>query len=139
MTKNFYNVFRRSSISIEFRAKVARFKRSDGIDYLFPICSDHHIPASLHCLNPFCFCPHCYARHSQNHGVKDRGLSRREDSGSSVAGEDSFNKVLANPEIKGIAIATPAATHAGMVRDAILAGKDVYVEKPLCLSEKEGI
>jgi len=58
---------------------------------------------------------------------------------SSVAGEDSFNKVLANPEIKGIAIATPAATHAGMVRDAILAGKDVYVEKPLCLSEKEGI
>ena len=56
-----------------------------------------------------------------------------------VAGEDSFNKVLANPEIKGIAIATPAATHAGMVRDAILAGKDVYVEKPLCLSEKEGI
>lgn len=56
-----------------------------------------------------------------------------------VAGEASFNKVLANPEIKGIAIATPAATHAGMVRDVILAGKDVYVEKPLCLSEKEGI
>lgn len=56
-----------------------------------------------------------------------------------VAGENSFNKVLANPEIKGIAIATPAATHADMVRDAILAGKDVYVEKPLCLSEKEGI
>lgn len=51
----------------------------------------------------------------------------------------SFAEVLTNPEIKGIAIATPAETHAGLAREAILAGKDVYVEKPLCLSEEEGI
>ena len=37
-----------------------------------------------------------------------------------------------------MAIATPAETHAGMVREALVAGKDVFVEKPLCLSVKEG-
>lgn len=50
----------------------------------------------------------------------------------------SFTEVLNNPDIKGIAIATPAETHAGLAKEAILAGKDVYVEKPLCLSEEEG-
>jgi UDP-2-acetamido-3-amino-2,3-dideoxy-glucuronate N-acetyltransferase len=50
----------------------------------------------------------------------------------------SFAEALGDPEIQGIAIATPAETHANLAREAILAGKDVYVEKPLCLSEKEG-
>jgi len=55
-----------------------------------------------------------------------------------VNGTASFVDVLNDPEIKGIAISTPAETHANLAREAILAGKDVYVEKPLCLSEKEG-
>ena len=55
-----------------------------------------------------------------------------------VQGAGSFSELLVNPEIQGIAISTPAETHAAFVREAILAGKDVYVEKPLCLSESEG-
>ncbi len=55
-----------------------------------------------------------------------------------VKGASSYSDILKNPEIKGIAISTPAETHANLAREAILAGKDVYVEKPLCLSEKEG-
>ncbi len=55
-----------------------------------------------------------------------------------VHGITSFSELLSNSEISGIAISTPAATHATLIREAILAGKDVYVEKPLCLSEKEG-
>ncbi len=47
------------------------------------------------------------------------------------------HQVLANHEIKAVAIATPAETHAYLVREAILAEKDVYVEKPLCLKESE--
>ncbi|MFO1022634.1 MAG: Gfo/Idh/MocA family oxidoreductase [Planctomycetales bacterium] len=35
-------------------------------------------------------------------------------------------------------IATPAETHHGLVKKALLAGKDVYVEKPLCLDVNEG-
>lgn len=50
----------------------------------------------------------------------------------------SYAEVLNNSAIQGLAIATPAETHGGLIREAILAGKDVYVEKPLCLSESEG-
>lgn len=55
-----------------------------------------------------------------------------------VRGLASYNEVLHNPEIQGVALSTPAETHAALAREAILAGKDVYVEKPLCLSEEEG-
>jgi UDP-2-acetamido-3-amino-2,3-dideoxy-glucuronate N-acetyltransferase len=40
--------------------------------------------------------------------------------------------------IQAVAIATPAETHGTMVREALLAGKDVFVEKPLCLSAEQG-
>lgn len=49
-----------------------------------------------------------------------------------------FNQVLNDPAIKAVAIATPAETHASLVRQALNAGKDVFVEKPLCLSVDEG-
>jgi UDP-2-acetamido-3-amino-2,3-dideoxy-glucuronate N-acetyltransferase len=51
----------------------------------------------------------------------------------------SFTEILNNPAIKGVVISTPAATHEALAREAILAGKDVFVEKPLCLKEEEGI
>jgi UDP-2-acetamido-3-amino-2,3-dideoxy-glucuronate N-acetyltransferase len=51
---------------------------------------------------------------------------------------DSYTEALSDPEIGGLAIATPAETHGALIREAFLAGKDVYVEKPLCLSESEG-
>jgi UDP-2-acetamido-3-amino-2,3-dideoxy-glucuronate N-acetyltransferase len=55
-----------------------------------------------------------------------------------VSAVPAFAGVLVDPKIKAVAIATPAVAHAQMVREAILAGKDVYVEKPLCLSESDG-
>lgn len=51
---------------------------------------------------------------------------------------DKVDQVLSDPEVSGIAIATPAETHGELVRRALLAGKDVLVEKPLCLSVEEG-
>ena len=39
----------------------------------------------------------------------------------------------------GIVVATPAETHGLIVREALLAGKDVFVEKPLCLSTSDGM
>ena len=50
----------------------------------------------------------------------------------------SVEEVLADPAVAGVAIATPAETHGKLVRSALLAGKDVFVEKPLCLSIEEG-
>ncbi|OQX07947.1 MAG: oxidoreductase [Desulfobulbaceae bacterium A2] len=50
---------------------------------------------------------------------------------------DSYQNAMAEEKVRGVAIATPAETHGALIREAILAGKDVYVEKPLCLSEDE--
>ena len=52
--------------------------------------------------------------------------------------KDDINSVLERSEISGVAIATPAETHGDLVRRALLAGKDVLVEKPLSLSTEEG-
>jgi UDP-2-acetamido-3-amino-2,3-dideoxy-glucuronate N-acetyltransferase len=53
-------------------------------------------------------------------------------------GYASIAEALADPQVDAVAVATPAATHADVVREALLAGKDVFVEKPLALSDREG-
>jgi UDP-2-acetamido-3-amino-2,3-dideoxy-glucuronate N-acetyltransferase len=50
----------------------------------------------------------------------------------------SYAEVLRDDSIQAVAIATPAETHGNLVQEALLAGKDVFVEKPLCLSVDEG-
>ncbi len=49
-----------------------------------------------------------------------------------------FVKVLAREDIPCIAIATPAETHYSMAKEALEAGKHVFVEKPFVLREAEG-
>lgn len=51
---------------------------------------------------------------------------------------DRVEDVLADPAVAAVAIATPAATHDQMVRRALEAGKDVFVEKPLALCAEKG-
>ncbi len=55
-----------------------------------------------------------------------------------VEGTTVFADVLADPKIDAVALATPAEHHAAMVRQALEAGKDVFVEKPLALTPGEG-
>jgi UDP-2-acetamido-3-amino-2,3-dideoxy-glucuronate N-acetyltransferase len=50
----------------------------------------------------------------------------------------AYSEILRDETIRAVAIATPAERHADAVREALLAGKDVFVEKPLCLSINEG-
>jgi UDP-2-acetamido-3-amino-2,3-dideoxy-glucuronate N-acetyltransferase len=52
--------------------------------------------------------------------------------------ESSFQRVLADPDVKGVVISTPAVSHFAMVKEALLAGKDVFVEKPLALTRPNG-
>ena len=47
--------------------------------------------------------------------------------------------VLSRDDIKGVVIATPAETHFSLAQEALLAGKHVYVEKPLVLNEAQGL
>lgn len=44
---------------------------------------------------------------------------------------DDYQAVLDNPDLDGIAIATPVPTHHEMGLRALKAGKDVYIEKPI--------
>ena len=55
-----------------------------------------------------------------------------------IQGTESYADVLADPDIRAVALATPAEAHAKMVRRALDAGKDVFVEKPLALTAEEG-
>lgn len=50
--------------------------------------------------------------------------------------EDHF-RVFNNPEIDAVVIATPASSHYTISKEALLAGKDVLVEKPMTLAEEE--
>ena len=50
----------------------------------------------------------------------------------------SISEIFENRSIQGVAIATPAESHGRLVHEALLSGKDVFVEKPLCLSPDEG-
>lgn len=58
---------------------------------------------------------------------------------SGVALYVPFDALLADPLIQAVAIATPAATHFELCRRALLAGKDVFCEKPLALSYAEAL
>lgn len=51
----------------------------------------------------------------------------------------NYKDLLADKGIQAVLIATPEHWHAQMVLDALAAGKDVYVEKPLCRTPKEGV
>jgi UDP-2-acetamido-3-amino-2,3-dideoxy-glucuronate N-acetyltransferase len=49
-----------------------------------------------------------------------------------------YARVLQDEEIEAVVLATPASMHAAMARQALEAGKDVFVEKPLALDAGAG-
>lgn len=51
---------------------------------------------------------------------------------------NSPEEILKSSCIKAVAIATPAVTHFGLAKQALLSGKHVFVEKPLALNKEEG-
>ncbi len=50
----------------------------------------------------------------------------------------AYADVLSDPAVQGVVISTPAETHFSLAREALLAGKHIYVEKPLALNDREG-
>ena len=49
-----------------------------------------------------------------------------------------YKKILKDDSITSVAIATPAKTHYKLVKEALQAKKNVFVEKPLCLKYSDG-
>lgn len=55
-----------------------------------------------------------------------------------VNAEIDYHKVLTNEQIRGVVIATPAVSHYSVAKEALSAGRDVLVEKPLALHVEQG-
>ncbi|MBM3315433.1 Gfo/Idh/MocA family oxidoreductase, partial [candidate division WOR-3 bacterium] len=68
----------------------------------------------------------------------DPGRTRGLEVSDGVRRSSDITEVLGSPEVSGVVIATPAATHFELARAALEAGKDVFVEKPLALDAKQG-
>jgi predicted dehydrogenase len=69
----------------------------------------------------------------------ERGLSTASKSGASAKVYRNYKQLLDDKSIDAVLIATPEHWHAQMVLDALAAGKDVYVEKPLCQTPEQGV
>src|SRR5262245_36510032 len=68
----------------------------------------------------------------------ERALSTAAKGGSHPKPYRNYKQLLADQEIQAVLIATPEHWHHRMVLDALAAGKDVYVEKPLCQTPEQG-
>lgn len=72
--------------------------------------------------------------------IADSSPERRRDAQSrhqnAVVTAD-MRSILESPEIDAVALATPATSHGQLALDALRAGKHVFVEKPLAMSEME--
>jgi predicted dehydrogenase len=72
------------------------------------------------------------------------GFARREESRAEFVakyggrGFESYEAILAAPDVDGVLLATPHTTHADQIEAAAAAGKHVFVEKPLALNVAEG-
>lgn len=61
------------------------------------------------------------------------------DQGPGVVTYTRHKDLLARPDLHGVLIASPEHSHARLAEDAILAGKDVYLEKPMTLTLKQAL
>jgi len=69
--------------------------------------------------------------------VTESGRSTAAEIAPQVPFTGSYEEVLES-EVPALVIATPAASHYDLTRRALLAGKDVFAEKPLALAYDEG-
>jgi predicted dehydrogenase len=66
----------------------------------------------------------------------ERGLS---EAGGGAKAYRNYKELLADPNIDIVVIASPEHWHHRMLLDALAAGKDIYIEKPLCHTWQQGV
>ena len=62
----------------------------------------------------------------------------KEDTDGKIATTKKYEQVLSNPDVDAVVIATADHWHKRLVLEALAAGKNVYVEKPMTWSIEEG-
>ncbi|TAN65459.1 MAG: Gfo/Idh/MocA family oxidoreductase [Magnetospirillum sp.] len=79
--------------------------------------------------------PGCHLSAICEHHPKRAAQAERAYPGTRVITD--YQDILSDPGIDAVLIATPVASHYDLARRALLAGKDVMIEKPLCHSLAE--
>lgn len=69
--------------------------------------------------------------------IDDENLRKVTEQYKGVKVTKDFNEIIANPEITGVAVVTPSHMHYRVVKEMLLAGKNVYVEKPISTVAQE--
>lgn len=69
----------------------------------------------------------------------EKALSAATKAGSHPKAYRNYKELLADKDVQAVLIATPEHWHHRMVLDALAAGKDIYVEKPLCQTPEQGV
>jgi len=67
------------------------------------------------------------------------GAAAKAQGGEAPKAYRNYRQLLDDKSIDAVLIATPEHWHHRMVLDALAAGKDVYVEKPLCRTPEQGV
>jgi len=81
-----------------------------------------------------CRCFHAFGALSYVVDATENGQATARSIAPDVQITDSLDDVLSDDQINGVALATPAETHADLAIQAMQAGKDVFVEKPMALT-----
>lgn len=63
--------------------------------------------------------------------IDDENLNKVTQEYEGVKTTKDYNDIINNPEITGVAVVTPSHMHYKVVKAMLLAGKNVYVEKPI--------
>lgn len=69
--------------------------------------------------------------------IDDENLKKVTEQYPGVKITKDYNEIINNPEITGVAVVTPSHMHYKVVRAMLLAGKNVYVEKPISTVAQE--
>src|SRR5690242_4609947 len=86
-------------------------------------------------LRNFSALPGCWVKYAVDSSPERRTFV--ETNFPSTTAVDRCAMVWADPEVTGVIIATPAGTHFQLTKEALLAGKHVFVEKPLATKVTE--
>lgn len=73
------------------------------------------------------------------HSDAGKAIAARHGMTGAIDTYQDYRQLLARPDIHGVMIASPEHWHAQMALDAIAAGKDVYLEKPMTLRLDEAV
>lgn len=88
-----------------------------------------------HILRTFLNIPGCNVRYLCDLKTENLRLAKRRY--PHILTTTDFNEVISDPTIDAVVLATPTQSHFSLAQKAILAGKDVLVEKPMTASSKE--